>query len=81
MDDEVQEWPDEFGEPALVARWHWTFPAVRLFAFASDVSHAAGHFWRGVGGDVAAHANYQVRQDEFMREAARELETILEGND
>lgn len=83
MDDEESqgEWLDEYGEPACMARWHWASPVLRFCSFAVDVSEAAERFWRAVGADVAAHVNYQVQQEEFMSDAARELETILEGND
>jgi hypothetical protein len=66
--------------PPASQRWHWSFPAIHVLAFAASVGHAAGTFFMSVARDVASHANYQVDQDErkqFALDADREIDSLL----
>lgn len=85
-DDDFEDVTDAFAhffappKPAC-RRARWADVPVIACNFLFDISKAVNNVFGDMQAIAAMHANFNIKQDEFHEQAAREIETLTTGDE
>jgi hypothetical protein len=59
-------------------KWRPTLLVIRVLAFIASLFGVTGRLFGGIAEDLIEHTNYTSEREQFVADAGRELEAILE---